>query len=256
VIDLKSLARVMLEPVRRALPVSIDRAIGQGRIFNRTVAGANVRWLITNRGDEIQAQQLRDGFYELAELKCLHEDVGPRKSIVDVGANIGNHSVYFIHFFSCEALTIIEPYPVAMHHLLANISLNFKPGLELSLYPYALGSVPGTASIIPPSDFNIGLTQVREGGDGPVQVRLGDDVLRGRPVDLIKIDVEGMELSVLGGLLQTLREQAPALYIEVSERSKSEVTEILEAHRYSIVRETRAYKDQFNVTALPHSQRK
>jgi hypothetical protein len=48
-------------------------------------------------------------------------------------------------------------------------------------------------------------------------VRLDDEV-GGRPVDLVKIDVEGHEMSVLRGASATLRKHLPVMLIEIEQR--------------------------------------
>jgi FkbM family methyltransferase len=52
----------------------------------------------------------------------------------------------------------------------------------------------------------------------PKQVIRVDDLIDGRPVDLIKIDTDGFEYEVLSGLSDTLTKQNPYLFVEFSPR--------------------------------------
>ena len=248
--SLRSQLRDFLEPIRHSGQFDVKTAISKGRVVTRTVAGKNVSWLITNAGDEIQCQQVRLGYYELNELEQLLKDVGPRQNILDVGANIGNHSVFFINHMDCSNLIAVEPFGAAVTHLLANLSLNYPKSLSFRLICGAFDESGGRGSIVPPTRFNIGLTRV-EVGEGDVTVFKGDEEMGASRVDLIKIDVEGMETRVLKGLIQSISAHRPALYIETSDDSVTDVLAILRPFQYRVVREMRAYESQLNLTLLP-----
>ncbi len=63
----------------------------------------------------------------------------------------------------------------------------------------------------------------------------GDDLLeRWRAPDVIKMDVEGAELAALRGCERVLSEARPVLYLEVSERTREDVTALLRGHGYQI----------------------
>jgi FkbM family methyltransferase len=247
---IKSRIRNLIEPIRRNGQFDVQTAMAKGRVIRRTVAGDEVFWLITNKDDEIQCKQLQIGYYEFAELEQLRIDVGPCESVVDVGANIGNHSVFFINRMGCSDLIAIEPFKAAFAHLLANLSLNHSGLADFRLFFGALGATAGTASIVPPSRFNIGLTKL-EIGEGSVHVSTGDEVVGARRVDLIKIDVEGMELEVLSGLTRTIATQRPAIYVEASDQTFESVLALLSPLRYRLARKVRAYESQFNLTMVP-----
>jgi FkbM family methyltransferase len=249
--DLRSALRVLAEPVRWAMPTDTTAALEQGRIYTGIFQGKHVKWLITNRGDEIQGKQLKCGFYESAELRDLLADIGPRQRIVDIGANIGNHSVFFVQHFGCKELTAIEPYPPALRHLLANLALNYEADVQIRICPVALGSAAGTVALRPPTRFNVGLTRVSFSEGGSTPIRTGDELIGTSPVDFIKIDVEGMELQVLDGLGRVLQNQRPALYIEVSVANRNGFFDRMRRLNYDVARETKAYGDQANFTLMP-----
>ncbi len=52
--------------------------------------------------------------------------------------------------------------------------------------------------------------------------------------DLVKIDVEGAEAMVLEGGSRLLTDHRPVLYVEVGERQRLQVGEILRRHRYKL----------------------
>lgn len=248
---MRSLIRALLEPIRRNGSFDVPTAMAKGRVVSRHVGGAAVRWLITNANDEIQSRQLADGFYELAELEQLREDVGPRQAVLDVGANIGNHCIFFIKRMGCRTLIAVEPFSPALQQLNANLALNLAEPLDIRLAGVALGEGADSAAIVPPSRDNIGLTKLNIGA-GDVPVTRGDDLVGSTAIDLIKIDVEGMELAVLSGLFGTIRDCRPAIYIEASRESRDAVVALLASAGYRLVRESRAYGTQYNLTLLPY----
>ena len=54
------------------------------------------------------------------------------------------------------------------------------------------------------------------------------------PPAVLKIDVEGAELGVLGGAQQLLGQARPLIYCEVSARTRVEVAKLLESHAYRL----------------------
>lgn len=247
---MKRFLRTLLEPLRRNGVFDVATAMRKGRVASRTVDGRTVNWLITSANDEIQSRQLVEGFYELSELQQLRADVGERPRVLDVGANIGNHAVFFATMMGCRRLIAIEPFDAAREHLLANLALNAVSALDLNVHPFALGAAEGQASAVPPTAFNIGLTRMNV-GCGSIPVVTGDALLAGEAVDLIKIDVEGMEVAVIDGLAQTFDAHRPALFVEVSDDTREAVSQRMAAHGYRLVRATPAYGTQHNLTFLP-----
>jgi hypothetical protein len=62
------------------------------------------------------------------------------------------------------------------------------------------------------------------------------DRLWHRPVDFIKIDVEGMEMAVLSGASRLLADYRPYLFIEVCDRRVGDFVAWADANRYRIER--------------------
>ncbi len=135
-----------------------------------------------------------------------------RGLVIDVGANIGNHTVFFGKLLGRPVIAL-EPYEQAFRVLEKNVELN---GLSdtVTLLQKAAGRKPSRGEITPPPEHNWGQARVRATGTGPVEViRLDDLSIRG-PVALIKIDVEGMEADVLKGAWRLLKRKRPVLYVE------------------------------------------
>lgn len=171
--------------------------------------------------------------YEADLLQSTAPLVHPGDVIIDVGANIGNHSAYWA--VTCEAeVYAFEPRQACVQALRQTVRLN---GLEGSVFirAFGLGRRTSTARSESPQPANAGASVLVEDAEGLVTVRRLDDVLLPKPrsVRLIKIDVEGMELDVLAGAAETIDEHRPILVIECQDdQAFAAITEWVDAHGY------------------------
>ncbi len=164
-------------------------------------------------------------FYESYLLEYMHAII-KRKALknsvaIDVGANIGNHSL-FIKSFITDQIISFEPNPDILPVLNKNLNQNIDNFL---IFDCALGKTEGTGSIIIPdeADNNIGMARVNTEvkSDNNIKISTLDTVLSNIDkdnlagnIELIKIDVEGMEIDVLKGATNTLKRCKPELFIE------------------------------------------
>lgn len=248
---MKEWIKRLVEPIRKDGILDPVAALQKGRVVSRVVDGEEIRWLITNRHDEIQSKQLESGFYELTELRRLRTLLGARRHVVDIGANIGNHMVYFAKFMGACEVVCVEPYAPARDHLLINLALNGVAAGALRIHACAAGKEPGTARLAPPSTYNIGLTKVVADPGGEIEVIMGDEIVGNARVDLLKIDVEGMELDVLRGLSGVLSRQKPAVYVEASLATQEQLKALMIEAGYRVLDESQAYDEQVNLTLVP-----
>jgi FkbM family methyltransferase len=167
-------------------------------------------------------------FFEIELLEHLAIR-GPRSGVfVDVGANIGNHAVFFGKFLA-ERLVCVEPHPDLIPVLSRNLDMNAIAGA--AVLPVGAGHRAGPAYISRTKELiqkNIGATRLEEvRPDDGVEVQTAPldallDGLRpgfaGRHITCVKIDVEGMELDVLRGATEILQNDRPQLVIELASR--------------------------------------
>lgn len=144
-----------------------------------------------------------------------------QKASIDIGANIGTMS-YFLSKYSKENHAFEINPEVAAKLRRANLSNTkvYEMGLSDSRGPVWLrvpvagfGPVFGCGTIEPANDL---------GGEKVVQRRLAVAMLDDfelQNVGIIKIDVEGHELAVLRGAIQTLERNRPSLIIEIVEKT-------------------------------------
>lgn len=208
-------------------------------------ASHGVRFFVGDEGDLVQRYHLRGEFYEAEELALIAPYV--RGLVADIGANVGNHTLYFLTQTAAGKVIAVEPNPPAYRILDLNIRLN---GLtdRAEVHRVGLSDSPGTAHSRAPYR-NLGGSWLEPGGDIPIVA--GDTLFADQPVSFMKIDVEKMEMKVLAGLRETIARHRPAIFIEIDDVN----TEAFEAFRDEIGYRTelthRRYPWSVNYLILP-----
>ncbi|MCB1342137.1 MAG: FkbM family methyltransferase [Pseudooceanicola sp.] len=175
------------------------------------------RMRVTNPRDLIQAAHLRGEYFEaesLAKLKRLLPK--PRPHIVEVGANIGNHVVWYARNMDAARIYPVEPNPEALCLLEQNIAAN-GIGERIDRRGWGLGAGRGEGRFAAVTDDadNLGATRLEPSADGAIETRSLDVLMGADRVDFIKIDAEGMELDVLDGAAGLIARDRPVIWIEV-----------------------------------------
>ncbi len=168
------------------------------------------------------------GAYELDELELMRTLLATRTRPVafDIGANVGHHALYLASF--CAEVHAFEPYDTVSMCLdekvrrngLAHVHLH-RVGLserdeELEFFA-PQGSNTGTGTFVashePQNNRPAGRLRLVQADGYVARLEL-------QRVDLIKIDVEGFELSVLRGLQATLARYRPMVMMELSDQTR------------------------------------
>ncbi len=154
------------------------------------------------------------------EWEALDAMMRPGKDAIEVGSNIGTHTVSMARKLAGmgKRLVAVEPQPVVFQSMCANLALN---GLfNVVTENVACSGETGFVTFQAPDyrqEANLGGVSMREDGMGDHRVRsmrLDDLVPQSFDVGLIKIDVEGFEQKVLEGATETIARFRPYIYIE------------------------------------------
>ncbi|MBB5514205.1 FkbM family methyltransferase [Rubricella aquisinus] len=157
-------------------------------------------------------------FYESTVLSQIKDRFSGIRSVVDVGSNIGNHAVFFGAVMGVEKLVCFEPQDSVRATLERNLHLN---GLsKAKVKPTLLGAERSHARMIRHQKRNQGATAFTPDPEGDFEVSTLDHEIRGK-VDLIKIDVEGMEEQVLAGAQKLIARERPAVVMEIWRNKKA-----------------------------------
>lgn len=194
-----------------------------------------LRFIIDDPKDAIQEHWTRNEFYEQEELDLLKQHVLPGAAILDIGANVGNHSIYFDKFFEPKVVYVVEPVMRAYQLLLQNVALNYCHSVNLDYIATALSNKPGHCDVLISPAHNLGGTRLVERGSGQINTVTGDSLFADKTVDFIKIDVEGMELQVLQGLAQTVDKNHPLMFVEVDNNNHDAFWNLMSSWNYQLV---------------------
>lgn len=184
------------------------------------------------RYDCLQMTIARDNdFIDRKYLDYLKDKyIKPDSVILDIGANIGNHSVYYA--LACKAKRIyqFEPQQDIFKILKKNIELNYLQDI-CKPYNIGLGSKNGNGRILSYDRDNSGGTSITMDDGGDMKVKRLDEICTEK-VDFIKIDVEGFEYNVLLGAGALLKNYSPVIYMEVYDDKFEQVNKLLDSYGY------------------------
>lgn len=172
---------------------------------------------LLNKDDLISKELIKGNFWEPELLPIFDKYLDKDKIVVEVGSYFGDHTVYLSR--KCKGVYAYEGFKRNYYHLIANIFLNEC----YNVHPY--NTVIGNGEMVreardqdewsPDWSYNAAGARFVTGLDTR-SVKL-DDIFFDLKVNLLKIDAEGMDLSVMiggGGLIETDR---PVIIFEFNE---------------------------------------
>lgn len=175
-------------------------------------SGYRLRFYPSNLSEQLFAKPtLRE-----RALTFFRQYLKPGDTVVDVGANIGDTSIVCAQAVGrAGSVYAFEPHPTVFSWLVENIRLNDLPNVTVS--NLALGSAEDAVDFS--NDRRDDMNRIVSSGAQSIRVPLKtlDAALPLLShVTLLKIDVEGFELFVLRGAVETLK-RVSAVYVEVAE---------------------------------------
>ena len=179
--------------------------------------------------------------YEPNIINLLHKLGAEAQVLFDVGANTGIISIEMALLPAAKAVYAFEPLSRAFEALKKNLEINnlsncFAHQIALGdsnktskLYVPNVEAIPTSASLSP--DFYPDHTEIE------VEITTLDNFVEKNNIkclDIVKIDVEGCELAVLGGMETTIRKFRPLIICEILPRTGDlkKVYKLLQIHGY------------------------
>lgn len=158
------------------------------------------------------------GGYERDQIGQFAKAVPRHGTVLDVGANVGNHSIAFSRAFG--KVHAFEPNPALWAAFERNVSLN--PGADIELHRIGLSDTAADLPLLNIDNGNLGLATFLEADqyESPLhevaraRVERADDYLGAISVDAVKIDVQGFEPQVLRGMPELLERCRPVVWVE------------------------------------------
>lgn len=155
------------------------------------------------------------GEFSEGEIDLFREIVRPTDIVLDVGANIGAHTVFLAQTAYAGTVLAFEPQRLLYQTLCANVALNSIT--NVFCIDAAVGEQRG-AAIVPDLDprkpFNFGGVPLEGWTNGRSVEVIPLDEIPLASCRLLKADVEGMEAAVLRGARQLIARHRPILYVE------------------------------------------
>jgi FkbM family methyltransferase len=169
--------------------------------------------------------QLVDGFYipdgdlpkhHVAESVVRHDAIlnqkvleytKAKRHMVDVGGNVGRWSVDFAKHFA--TVSAFEPAP---YHIEC-FEKNCASYSNIKLYPYGLSNTNKKGNLEVAVEQHLGSTRVIPSENGNIELKTLDEH-DFEDVDVLKVDVEGLEIDVLQGAEKTIAKCKPIIVIE------------------------------------------
>ncbi|MDQ6600386.1 FkbM family methyltransferase [Bacillus salipaludis] len=169
-----------------------------------------------------------NGYFE-EELLTNFIDYIPNQGVIyDIGANIGNHTLFFSKYMKPNRIFSFEPSKELFEVLTNNIRINKIDNVQL--YNSAVGEKE-EKGILNFNTTNSGASNIEVKQDGNIQIIKIDNLEIESP-DFIKIDVEGFEYNVLKGMNKTLQKNRPVIWIEIQDENYYNVDSFLNEHGY------------------------
>jgi len=142
---------------------------------------------------------------------------------IDIGANIGTHTLFFLNQCLSTHVDAVEPIPAACKLLKMNLDINDIYD-SYTIHQCAIGDKNGRMAVSKYCDDSLGSTELGYYDYGFKTFTI--DTLF-RKVDdccLIKIDVEGNECNVIKGAFKFLYRNRPIIVIEALDKDKLDDT--------------------------------
>jgi FkbM family methyltransferase len=204
--------------------------------------GARYPQMVCYSFDHIAQYINFDGRYERRELAYILDHLSPHitgKTVLDIGANIGNHTVAFAS--RAKQVFSFEPHPRNFQLL----AINASPYANVKVFNVGASDKQQTLDAVSPSG-NMGASAITPDArlhnptDKVVEFPLIalDDMpeVAEQDIGFVKIDVEGHELSALKGMQGILKKQMPLIVLEQHadeiSNGSSPVVELLKQNGY------------------------
>jgi FkbM family methyltransferase len=226
--------RTLDDLINGFIDLYVARRIGsRSREFNLKRRGKMAIFANDYIGIEINQHGFFEGFdldMVFAFLNPILADIG-NGTALDIGANIGNHSIYFSRYF--KAIHCFEPHPRIFE------LLKFNSRIVDNIVPHNFGLGDANGSLDLNENWeNMGSSSIKnkpgiEAGKVSIEIKSLDDLaLDTGTISLMKIDVEGFESNVIRGAWRTIQHHQPLILMEqLASEFKEGTSESIEALR-------------------------
>ncbi|MEJ6388543.1 FkbM family methyltransferase [Gymnodinialimonas sp. 2307UL20-7] len=218
------------------------------------IEGQAVHFATDMERDPIQRTHRNGAFFEPEELALIRQHLPSGGTFLDIGANVGNHSLFAGLFCGAGRIIPFEPNPLAYRLLVLNLVMNDLHGRTTFDYVgFGASDVDAEGFAMSERRKNLGAARMMPGQGGIATLR-PDDFLSNETPDFIKIDVEGMEMEVLRGLSKTIKRMRPVLLVEVDRGNIHDFADWRLAHGFALPASVKHYPENRNFLCVPEER--
>ena len=211
--------------IKNILFEDVRRFFSKGNIFKIKHNGITTLFYLPDSRDSLQQSIIVENrFRECVMLDQISSLLNKDSVVLDIGANIGNHTLYFSNISKVKKVYSFEPQEYIFKVLKKNIEIN---DLSDKVVPFNVG-VGEKEDIkklyVPKRRFlraGYALAAIIEEKDNINNIKLIDTKIITidnqnikEKIDLIKIDTEGSEVNVLKGARKTIDRDKPIVFVE------------------------------------------
>lgn len=186
---------------------------------------------------------LERNYFEIFHLSRLKKHIKENAVILDIGANIGNHTIFFAKECKAQKIYSFEPTQKTFQILKENIRINRLDNMVVAINA-ALGDKDTHVDVIVDVK-DAGSNHVEENMNGDTVMNSLDSLRIDDRIDFVKIDVEGYEYEVLRGAEKTISKDRPDIFIEIFDINYDKVHSLLSSFGYECLE--RMEQDYFYV---------
>lgn len=187
--------------------------------------GGQVLSLTYNSPGHVREIEKHGKFFEYGMLEAIASLPYRNGICMDIGANVGNHTVFFSRFCNFDEVWSYEPHPQSFEILKENVKENCTRTVRT--FNCAIGAQDGNVRFVKdkenPSESKItkgkGTTRII-----PIRTNL--------KVALMKIDVEGHEIEVIRGAYDVIERERPELFVEHHGDPQDLLDELPEGYKF------------------------
>lgn len=221
----------VIQEIRNIILDKQYKALGSDRILEFTYDEIPIKLFLPIGVFDLIEQSIiqNKAFFHYTSLEMTRQLIPMRDDIIlDIGAYIGNHTVYYSKICGASQVHCFEPIPSSFRALTKNVQIN---DIDAVLYNCGLGSAHRRAR----SNINfqnVGGSHLIPDDEGSIAIKPLDSFDLPR-FTFMKIDVEGMADQVLLGARETILRHKPRIVVEAFQHEVARVNSILEGLGYA-----------------------
>lgn len=174
--------------------------------------------------DTISTEISINGYFEREQLEILDTLIKKKQIFIDIGANIGNHTLYFRNKF--KKIYCFEPHP----KIFKVLKLNTEDYKNIRVFPLGISNSKNRLYFKPKKSNNISGTNFKKEIKNKgriVHFKKLDKIINSKSISFVKIDVEGNEFDVLKSMNKNLLKNNMVIQLEFNPKEFSEENKII-----------------------------